>query len=376
MRKMNITVIGAGNVGTFISGEFTRKGHDVTIYTRDVSKWCNSIYVNDLDSGEVYCYSPYNITSNLEVAVSNADLIIFSLPTFAIKKIIDECTSFINAGTYIGFYPGLGGIEFACKPLLDKGCVIFGTQRISSVVRLKKYGESVITSGKRKELFLGCIPKKYRNVVADMMADLLSIDVFCLPNYLSVTLTPSNPLLHPTRLYTIFKDYKDGVIYDNIPLFYEDWDMESSDNLIRCNDELEMVIDKINLDLTYIRPLLEHYESNNLEELTNKIRSIKSFKGILTPSVKVDKGFIPDVSNRYFSADFPYGLILIKAFAIICGVNTERIDSIIDWYQNLVDKKYIDLNNNTFTDDSYELFIPQLYGVNTVDDIERFYNAI
>lgn len=370
---MNITVVGGGNVGTLIAGEFTRKGHKVTIYTRDKSRWSNEITVFDKDIDEEYKYVPYLITENIEEAVSDAEVIFITLPPFASKNFVLQSQKYIKPKTWVGFYPGTGGIEFISSELIKKGCIIFGTQRICSVVRLKKYGEYVVTSGKRKELFLGTIPEDKSEMVSKVVSDLLDIKINPLPNYLNVTLTPSNPILHPTRLYSIFKDYKEGVGYKEIPLFYEDWTDEASYYLISCDNELHQILDKINVDSSYIIPLLDHYESYDSESLTRKIKSIKSFKGITSPCISVDDGFIPDLGNRYFTSDFPYGLVIIKAFALVCDVDTPNIDTIISWYQNLIKKEYINISENKLGKDSKELSLPQLFGINSISDIGEYY---
>lgn len=370
---MKITVVGGGNVGTLVAGEFTKKGNEVTIYTRDKSKWSDKITVLDRDTDSEYTYTPYKITEDIKEAVSEAEIVFVTMPAMAIKKFILSCQEYIRPNTWVGFYPGTGGIEFICSELIKKGCVIFGTQRISSVIRLKKYGEYVITSGKRKELFLGTIPQNMVNVVSDKMSELLDIKINALPNYLNVTLIPSNPILHPSRLYSIFKDYEKNMVYENVPMFYENWNDDSSKCLISCDEELHKILDVIKMDTSYIRPLLEHYESTDYKSLTKKICSINSFKGITTPSLKVDGGYIPDFNDRYFTADFPYGLIIIKAFGLICNIMTPNIDKIILWYQNIVGKEYINFSLNTLGKDSYELSLPQLYGINTVLEIEKYY---
>ena len=371
---MKITIIGGGNVGTLIAGEFTKKGNRVTIYTRDKSKWSSEIAVTDKDTETTYTYIPYKITEDIEEAVKEAEIIFITLPSFASKEIIKKSEEYIKPGTWIGFYPGTGGIEFISKKLIDKGCIVFGTQRICSVVRLEKYGQHVVTAGKRKEIFLGSIPSNKASEVSNKFEELFDIKTTPLPNYLSVTLTPSNPILHPSRLFTLFKDYQKGVIYKEIPLFYEDWDDETSKVLIACDEELHQVLDKIPMDTTNIIPLLNHYESSNYMELTNKIHSIKSFKGIKSPEIKIENGFIPDLDNRYFTADFPYGLVIIKAFAMICKVETKTIDTVISWYQSIVNKEYINIKENTLGRDSKELSLPQLYGINTIKDICEYYN--
>ena len=371
---MNITIVGGGNVGTLLAGEFTKKGHIVTIYTRDTTLWSKEITVLDKDTDLEYKYTPHKITSDIKEAVENAEIIFITLPAFACKNFILQSEEYIKPNTWVGFYPGTGGIEFISKDLIEKGCIIFGTQRICSVARLKEYGKYVVTSGKRKELFLGAIPYDKTKEISKKVSELLDIKTNPLPNYLNVTLTSSNPLLHPTRLYSIFKDYQDGYVYERIPLFYEEWNDDASEILIKCDEELHQILNIINIDLSYIIPLLKHYESKDSKTLTNKIRSIKSFKGIKTPYIELENGYIPDLSNRYFTADFPYGLVIIKAFAMICDIKTPSIDLIINWYQSIINKEYINLEKNTLGVDSKELSLPQLYGINTIKDIEKYYN--
>lgn len=371
---MNITILGAGNIGTLVAGELTKRGNKVTIYTRDKSRWKDEITVYDKDTELEYKYKPYKITEDIKEAVCDANIIFVILPAFAIKDVINKAEKYIKKDTLVGFYPGTGGVEFVSKDLIAKGCTIFGTQRVCSVVRLKKYGEYVVTAGKRKEMFLATIPHDKAQEVSKLFEELFEVKTYPLPNYLSVTLTPSNPILHPSRLYNIYKDYKKGKVYDKIPLFYEDWTDNSSKLLIACDEELHNILKKINLDTKDVKPLLEHYESTNYKEMTNKIHSIQSFKGITSPYVEVENGFIPDLDNRYFTADIPYGLVIIKAFALICNVITPSIDMVLEWYQNIMNKEYIDLNNGKLGKDSKDLNLPQLYDIETIEDIENYYS--
>lgn len=82
---------------------------------------------------------------------------------------------------------------------------------------------------------------------------------------------------------------------------------------------------------------------------------------------------MPDLSSRYFTADIPYGLIIIKAFAVIYSVDTPTIDIIIDWYQKITNKNYIDLSKNIFGEDSIDLNLPQLYGIDSDAKVKEFY---
>ena len=93
--------------------------------------------------------------------------------------------------------------------------------------------------------------------------------------------------------------------------------------------------------------------------MTAKISSIPAFKGLNTPSVKVDNGYIPDLHSRYFTADFSYGLTIIKQIADFTGINTPNIDETMKWYENIA----IENDSFNFKD----------YNIDSFADFSKFY---
>ena len=156
-------------------------------------------------------------------------------------------------------------------------------------------------------------------------------------------------------------------------MFYEEWDEESAKILFECDDELRKICNKLNkLNLEEVTSLKEYYESKTEEEFANKLKSIKSFKGIKAPMIKSNGKYIPDYKSRYFTEDFPYGLLIIKGFALICDIDTPMIDNIIKWVQVKLNKQYI-IDNKLEGKDIVETGIPQNYGINKIEDVYRFY---
>ena len=173
-------------------------------------------------------------------------------------------------------------------------------------------------------------------------------------------MTPSNPILHTTRLRTIFEDYHEGVVYDKLPLFYEEWDDASSKLLIACDEEEQQICKALpEFKLEFVKSLRVHYESPTVEAMTAKISWIPAFRGLTTPSVKVDGGFIPDLHSRYFTADFSYGLTIIKQIGVFAGADTPNIDATLAWY----DRIRIEQGDFSYSD----------YGINTMEDFRKFY---
>lgn len=332
---MNITIIGGGNIGTQFAGHCSARGHKVIIFTSKPYLFSKTITVVDEGLTEI-CKGKVEVTEDISYAVNDADVIFVTTPAFMMDKVAKQILPFIKPGVLIGLIPGIGGGECAFKTCINKGCIIFGIQRVPSVARLVEYGKCVKASGYRNELFLAAIPNTYTKGCCQLMESIFSIPCFALPNWLNVTLTPSNPILHTTRLYSIFHDYYEGRLYDYIPLFYEEWSDEASGLLFACDEEVQKVLSKISeIDLRFVKSLREHYNSETTEALTKKMHSIRSLQGIATPSVIVGDKLVPDFDSRYFTADFPFGLSIIVQIAKFFDVNVPNCLRILSWYNGL-----------------------------------------
>ena len=46
-------------------------------------------------------------------------------------------------------------------------------------------------------------------------------------------------------------------------------------------------------------------------------------------------GWVPDLSSRYFTADFSYGLKVLREIAALFQVPTPQMDAVWTWYASL-----------------------------------------
>jgi len=330
---MKITVIGSGNIGTLMAAEMAHRGHAVTIYTSKPEKWQKEITVFSSKEKPLFSGTLAEVTSDLKQAIRNARLIWITLPAQLFSSLAQRLSPLLEKGQIIGIVPGSGGAEFAFHDLIkSQKCTFFGLQRVHCIARLREYGKSVYMLGRKKELQLATIPAGTSAGLSSVIASFFEIPCIALPNYLCVTLTPSNPILHTTRLYSLFRDYKPGRLYFRNVLFYEDWDDEASGLLIACDNELQRLCKAIPMDLTNVKSLKVHYESQTITAMTRKISGIAAFKGLLSPMERVNDSWIPDFTSRYFTADFSYGLKVIKDISALFGVRTPCIDKIWNWY--------------------------------------------
>lgn len=341
---MRISIIGGGNIGTLMAAEFAHKGHEVTVYTSRPKDFSKHLIVYDQEKNILLEGDLSNVTDNIEEAVLDKDLIWVTTPAHCFSKIARLITPFIKEGQYVGIVPGSGGAEFAFNEIIKKGVVLFGLQRVHSVARLEEYGHSVYALGGKSEIYIGSIPEDYSSKICDVVGELFNLPCIPLSNYLDVTFSPSNQIIHTARIYCMFKDYHRGVKYKENFLFYDDWDDEASDLLIKCGEELLALSESVPKDLKAVKSILFNFKVEP-SSLTMIIKSSNEFKGIRSPMKFEDDGWVPDFESRYFTADFCYGLKVLIDFADKLNVPVPHMKKIWNWYMSFVeDKPYFQLD--------------------------------
>ncbi len=333
---MNITIVGGGNIGTQFAVHSAHAGHRVTLFTSNPEKFHKHLTIVDAQGNCTHEGDIYAATADPEAAFGEAEVIFVTVPADCMAQFADLICRYMTPGVRIGLIPGTGGGECVFKPCVEKGAILFGLQRVPAVARLVRYGSCVCSTGYRPTLHAAALPKSYTQSCCQLLTEIFNMPCEPLPDYLNLTLTPSNPILHTTRLKTLFADYRPGVVYENIPLFYQHWSDETSRLLFVCDDEVQALCRALKcFDLSGVRSLKEHYESQTPEQMTRKIASIPAFQGLTSPHKAVEGGYIPDLSSRYFTADFSYGLTILVQIARFAGVPAPHMEATLDWYLQL-----------------------------------------
>ena len=370
---MRVCIIGGGNIGAAIAAMITAsKGNlaEIVLHTSQAESLDKSFYGLNGDSGLRIGVTLRKITNSYHEAVDNADVIFITHPSFMVRKTVGEILPYLKKGAAVGVVPGSGGAEFFSAQLTEKGHIFFGADRVPCISRRQPDGN--VTYFPKASIRIGTIPCGEAAKACMVIGDLLGIQCLPLACYLTVALTPSNPILHTARLYAIFKDYQKGKVYPHKIFFYREWDLLSSEILLACDAELQHICKALNSLPLEVIPLSIHYESDTPERLTKKIRSIRSLENIESPMIEEGKGFIPDLKSRYFTEDFPYGLCILKDFARICGIDVPYMDMILRWYEKLSGVSYFQ-GTEFFGRDLRKDALPQGYGLATVQSIIDFY---
>ena len=320
----SVCIYGGGNIAHSLVAAISAV-QPVTVITRRPESWdLRMAFVQD---GEMHeGLKEVNATSDASAA-GMADIIFIALPQFAVEEAISSLLPNLKRGATVVFVPAPAKTAEYASRIVGRGCRVVGLQRVPFISRIIEYGHSVSIS----------LPRPiHKLVVSDIsMRDIWSRnckiwfggDAEYLSSFLTFAFSNSNPLLHPSRLVVLFENWRNRCYAYNPP-FYGEWTDESSKLYIAADMEMFKVMScfpEIDLSTDY-ESVLSHYEVKSAPELTVKIRSIPSFKMILSPMKDVHGRLQPDFGSRYFTEDVPYGTKPIVEYANQVGIRVPTID--------------------------------------------------
>ena len=328
---MKICICGGGNLGHVVAGFVAAQGkHEVCMLTRQPERWSTELTI-EAPEGTRYSGHLNGIFSDAQQAVSDAQIILLCMPGYGIRDTLLQIKDYLHPDAALGTVVSSTGFFFQAMEVLPVSQTLFGFQRVPFISRIIEYGRRARLMGYKESLELAVERSAHPKTLRDVLSDMLRTPIHLLGSHYEVSLSNSNPLLHPSRLYSLWKDWKPGVVYDRIPMFYEEWTEEAAELYIQMDRELQTLLEKLPVRKDSIATVLDYYESTDSSSLARKLRCIEAFKGIAAPMKPVSDGFIPDFHSRYFTEDFPYGLAIVHRLTHEKGIPSPTIDTIYDW---------------------------------------------
>ena len=326
-----ICICGGGNLGHVVAGFLAAHGDcEVSLLTRHPERWQQQLEITT-PAGTILHGAIGKITSDPQDVIPQADIVLLCLPGFSIREVLQQIAPALTPGTAVGSIVSSTGFFFEAFKILPKETPLFGFQRVPFISRLKEYGRSADLLGYKPDLSIAIEQTADKEALRATIEKLFRVPVQLLSSYYEVSLTNSNPLLHPSRLYSLWKDWHEGIVYPEQSLFYEQWTDEASRYLIQMDEEFNQLLDVLPITKGSIPTILDYYESHDAASLTDKLQSIQAFKGIKSPMKQVEGGWVPDFESRYFTEDFPYGLQIVQRLAHEHGIKTPMMDKILRW---------------------------------------------
>lgn len=328
---MKICICGGGNLGHVVAGFVAAQGqYEVCLLTRQPERWSEELTI-DAPEDTTYVGKLSGIYSNARQAVCDADIVLLCLPGYGIRDTLIQIKDYLRPDAAVGSVVSSTGFFFQAMELLPKNQPLFGFQRVPFISRIIDYGHRARLMGYKDSLELAIERSAQPELLKDILSDMLRTPIHQLGSHYEVSLSNSNPLLHPSRLYSLWKDWHEGIVYDRVPLFYEEWTEEAAQLYISMDNELQALLELLPVSKGSIATVLDYYESTDAASLARKLQSIEAFKGIAAPMKLIEGGFIPDFHSRYFTEDFPYGLAFVHRLAHEKSIPSPTIDMIYDW---------------------------------------------
>ena len=359
---MNVCIVGGGHIGTTLTS-YIKHAHpefQVRLFTRRPEDFSEELKCNDIEQETSYYVKPDAISNDPGVSAKDADIVFIALPHFAIEKAFSDIAPYVSSEAMVGVIPGGGGCEFIFKKYFSDSHTLFGFQRVPFTAKLQAYGKETNLKSWKPFSVVGTIPGNRVNQVCERIES-CGLKTQAAANFLEIALTPTNPILHTSRTF------------DEKQKFYVGWTDAASRTLFAMDGELHHLLDAMSeIDTSAIRPLSEHYESPTIEAMTAKINSIATFQTVYAPMKPVENGYVPDLSSRMFTEDFPWGLAVIRSYFDYFDVPAPTMDKVLGWYAGYMGLDWYK-EGRFIGHDLKNTGVIKNYGISTVKELLSIY---
>ncbi len=342
-----VTVCGGGNGAHVCAGYFGWKGIKVNVLTRRPQDWAPSISITTEGSSWEHkgnFVGPlHRVSDDAADVVPGSDYVIVAAPANAHPDLLAKVAPHLDFGARVGALFAQGGFDWAVKHAFGperfkRIGVMFGLQNIPWICKASQYGHAARILGPKKQLWVATYPVETRETTARELESMFDIPCQTLPNFLNLTLTPSNQIIHPARYYGIFRDWDGQRTYSKAELeardgftLYKGMDEYSAEWLAVLDNELQQIKLALlqrfpQLDLSFIMPIGERIVKQYGEDVTDRsslrriFSSNRGYAPCLTPLKEMADGqYQPLVNSRLFWEDIPYGLVILKNLVELLG---------------------------------------------------------
>ncbi len=320
------TVIGAGHGGKAMAAHLALMGLEVTLYNRN---WTHIELVAERggidlssNSGEIHGFGKLAaVTSNMQEALQNAEVIMVVVPSSAHADIAAACAPYCKDGQFLILHPGrtLGAIEFE-RIMRQAGCTARVTiaEAETFIYASRSDGPAQAHIFRVKEAVpLAALPAKHTQAVLDVLRPIYPqfVDghnvLHTGLNNMGAIFHPGLTILNAGRIETTFGDFE----------FYIEGVSPSVARVLEVLDrERVTVASALGIRARTAMEWLQLAYNASGENLYEAIHNQSGYYGIKAPAT---------LNHRYIFEDVPMSLVPIASLAQHYGVSVRGIDSMI-----------------------------------------------
>ena len=397
--KQDVTIVGGCSSTHVLFPFLSGAGFDVNILTRKPKEWSRKVDVQlhsiHGELQEEFSGSLTKISDNPAEVIPQASFVILCMPVckyrFALHGLAPHLAK--DKEVFVGTIYGQAGFNWMVDEIKRKfdlnNITTFAIGLIPWICRVIEYGKVGVTYGCKELNVVAVSPPNRFSELNDLLLKnicerwLKKGPFRQAANFLSLTLSVDNQIIHPSRCYGLFLKYHGKwANKEDIPYFYRDYDQKSADLLQELDADFSKIRDTIKAkypqqDFQYMLDYLGlerlSYQSENTD-IRESFTTSLTLGAIKPPTIQLESGeWIIDKDHRFFTDDIHYGLCIAKWIADQLALDVPTIDSIIDWAQQLRNEKIIEGNRLLLNSESLTLEfmsgIPPVYGLNSIDAI-------
>lgn len=332
---------------------------------------------------QAFTGTPSFVSKDAAEVIPGRDVVLLPVPSFAHRSILEAIAPHLSDNTIVCAVPGGGGFDLLAHEIMSQHCnarniIICGTNQLPYQCRTTTYGSSVELIGFKGNIDVATTPADAAERVAKVLTRVIGLTtVSPLKHFIEVTLAPANQVIHPCIMYGLFRDFN-GEPYEDRPMFYQGTTDFTAGIMDTVSVEIQSIAEALHLKLglTFskkipnIADLMRGLYGNELDDpsCTRTIFcSNKGYAGLRAPMEphSSGQGWVPRFQYRYLTEDIPHGLCVVKGLAVLAGIETPMIDTLIIWAQGHLQKQYLTIDGQIgpdFTDTG----APQARGIDTL----------
>lgn len=393
MKTTNITILGGGSSAHTLIPLLSKANRNINIITSNPSLWGEKVTTEWQEANgevrQVFEGSLNLASSDPKEVIPASDVIIFCMPVHKYNEALQLIAPFINPNraVLVGTVYGQGGFNWMVSNVKSKfnltklECFAIGL--IPWICRIKEYGKVGITYG-AKSVNVVTFDKsaKYTIEKQELFHDICQKwfdkgEFRVSDNFISLTLSVDNQIIHPTRLYGLHQANPEGwTTIDDVPYFYKDYDDYSAQILSDLDNDyskIRTIVKEINKDNDYSYMLnyldLERlsYQSCN-QNIRESFINSETLGAIKTPVVEIGNRVEINTKHRFFFDDIYYGIGIAKWFADALAVETPTIDKILRWSESMLNDKLL-TSDSSLNTENLNLGIPKRYDLQDLAEI-------
>ncbi|MEH2921851.1 NAD/NADP octopine/nopaline dehydrogenase family protein [Samsonia erythrinae] len=356
-RTLNVVICGAGKTGHLTTVLFKQRP-DVKVTLLGGDPRLPEIYQQhgkrlyaQLPNGKTLTATPDCVTHDPAEACRDADVVIITVPANFRAGLLARIAAHLptDKPVYVGAIPGFCGFDWLAERELATrpNAVIWGMKDVAHIAFDLLPGQSVKMGGEKATLYVATHRRENaasQQALVARLQRLYAAPVVLLPDYLEITLTPGNPIMHSAVIYGLIGPY--GQWYArplSQPLcWWNDCPELGAYYLERMDEENQRLCaalaSRLGVRLESVLPLKQEIidaygdQIADAHTMLSVLRTNQAYHGIGLPLRKREAGgYEFDTQHRVFQEDIAYGLSLLVTIAENLAVSVPYIEEVYRW---------------------------------------------